>query len=52
VVAPGETASVEVRCDDRMWRTWDVGSHGWTRLSGGELLVARGLGDVRLRLPV
>ena len=38
--------------DPRMWRRWDVDAGGWAALEGGELLVARGLGDVRLRLPV
>ena len=49
-VAAGASASVDVRCDERMWRTWNTGTHSWDRLSGGELLIARGLGDVRLRL--
>ena len=47
----GATGSVTVVCDDRMWRTWNPARHAWERLTGGELLVARGLGDVRLRLP-
>jgi beta-glucosidase len=53
-VAPGETATVEVPCDARLWRRWDESSGGWNTLSdGGELLVGRGLGDVRgrARLP-
>jgi beta-glucosidase len=50
-VASGARASVTVDCDERMWRTWDVRSHSWWRLAGGELVVARGLGDVRCRLP-
>ena len=36
---------------ERMWRTWDTGTASWQSLDGGELLVARGLGDVRVRLP-
>jgi beta-glucosidase len=45
---PGETVRAEVPADPRMWRRWDTGSNGWARLSsGGQLLVARGLGDVR-----
>jgi beta-glucosidase len=52
-VSPGQTAEVTVACDPRMWRRWDTGSGGWARLDGnGELLIARGLGDVRHRLRV
>jgi beta-glucosidase len=52
-VDPGATADVAVPCDGRMWRTWDAAVGRWSRLSGaGELLVARGLGDVRARLRV
>jgi beta-glucosidase len=44
---------VTVAGDPRMWRCWDAAAACWSRLSGtGELLVARGLGDVRLRIPV
>ena len=35
---------------ERMWRTWDTATASWQTLDGGELLVARGLGDVRHRL--
>jgi beta-glucosidase len=48
-VPAGETVTVQVPCDERMWRTWDTTS-GWRMLAGGELLVARGLGDVRHRI--
>jgi beta-glucosidase len=52
-VPPGETAEVRVVCDARMWRRWDTERGAWARLDGeGELLVARGLGDVRHRLRV
>jgi beta-glucosidase len=51
-VVAGDSAEVVVRCDERMWRRWDAETAGWADLTGGELLVARGLGDVRLRLPV
>jgi beta-glucosidase len=51
-VAAGDAAEVAVRCDERMWRRWDVDAGGWAALDGGELFVARGLGDVRLRLPI
>lgn len=51
-VAPGVSAEVVVRCDPRMWRRWNSSAGRWDRLDGqGELLIARGLGDVRLRFP-
>ena len=28
-VAAGQTVTVEVQCDGRMWRTWDSGSGSW-----------------------
>jgi beta-glucosidase len=49
-VRAGETTTATVHCDRRMWRTWDTETHGWAPLGGGELVVARGLGDVRARL--
>jgi beta-glucosidase len=49
-VAAGETAEVAVACDARALRRWS--DDGWQPVGGGELLVARGLGDVRLRLPL
>lgn len=52
-VPAGESATVSVSCDRRLWRRWDPEANGWARLAdGGELLVARGLGDVRHRLPL
>ena len=50
-VMPGEERSVTVPCDARAFRLWDTDSSSWTTPSGGTLLVARGLGDVRLELP-
>jgi beta-glucosidase len=49
-VPAGETADVEVTCDPRAFRRWN--DSGWQPLVEGELLIARGLGDVRLRLPL
>ena len=44
---------VEVDLDPRMWRRWDESAGRWgTPLGAGELLVARGLGDIRARLPL
>jgi beta-glucosidase len=52
-VAGGGTAEATVACDARMWRRWDATAGRWASLDGdGELLVARGLGDVRHRLRV
>ncbi|MCP2198084.1 glycoside hydrolase family 3 protein [Lentzea flava] len=46
-VAAGETVRVEVPCSPRVQRIWQ---DGWQPLRGGELLIARGLGDVRATL--
>ena len=52
-VAAGASAAVEVPTDARLWRRWDTDAARWgTPLTGGELLVARGLGDIRSRLPL
>jgi beta-glucosidase len=52
-VSPGESARVTVQTDRRMWRSWNTSSGTWDRLSrGGELLIARGLGDIRATLPL
>lgn len=51
--APGASARVEVRTDQRMWRRWDAARSAWADLGRhGELLIARGLGDVRAVLPL
>ncbi|WP_394618160.1 glycoside hydrolase family 3 C-terminal domain-containing protein [Lentzea sp. JNUCC 0626] len=44
---PGETVRVEVPCDPRAQRRWADGWHPVT----GEVVIARGLGDVRVTLP-
>ena len=50
-VPAGATVTVHVACDDRLRRRWDEGSAQWVRLAeGGELLIARGLGDIRARI--
>jgi beta-glucosidase len=52
-VAAGASKSVEVATDARLWRRWDTEAGRWgAALTGGELLVARGLGDIRSRLPL
>jgi beta-glucosidase len=51
--AAGEKVRVEVLTDPRMWRRWDTEADGWGEpLAGGQLLVARGLGDIRATLEV
>lgn len=50
---PGTSTSVEVSTDARLWRCWDTNASQWGEpLRGGELLIARGLGDIRARLPL
>ncbi|GAA4602865.1 beta-glucosidase [Actinoplanes octamycinicus] len=49
-VAPGESARVTVATDARMWRVWNTTTGDWERASGGQLLIARGLGDIRATL--
>ncbi|WP_422934499.1 glycoside hydrolase family 3 C-terminal domain-containing protein [Sinomonas sp. P47F7] len=49
-VATGETATVTVTCDPRLFRRWDDAVGSWAPLGAGELTVARGLGDVRARV--
>lgn len=52
-VAAGGSATVEVATDGRLWRRWETASDSWSTLAaGGELLVARGLGDIKFRLPL
>lgn len=50
-VRAGETVTVLVQCDRRLLRRWDENSGTWKTLDkGGELLVARGLADIRARV--
>ena len=50
---PGASVAVEVATDPRLWRRWDTATDTWTRLSeGGQLLIARGLGDIRATIPL
>ncbi len=50
-VPAGATVDVRVVTDPRLWRRWD--GSGWASLAdGGQLLVARGLGDLRARIPL
>ncbi len=52
-VEAGAETTVQVATDARLWRRWDEDANAWGQLpSGGELLLARGLGDIRLRLPL
>ena len=50
---PGQRVTAWVRTDARMWRRWDSSAARWRPAPPcGRLLVARGLGDVRLELPL
>ncbi|MFT4295160.1 MAG: glycoside hydrolase family 3 C-terminal domain-containing protein [Micropruina sp.] len=49
---PAATTTVTIGCDERLFRAWDEGIDAWTSLHDGELLIARGLGDIRARLPM
>ena len=50
-VPAGESATVQVTTDARLWRRWDPAANGWgAPLTGGDLLIARGLGDIRAEL--
>jgi beta-glucosidase len=52
-VNPGESARVEVTTDSRLWRRWDEAANVWgDPITGGKLLLARGLGDIRAELPL
>ena len=52
-VEAGQTSRVLVTGEPRLWRTWDEAAGAWAELPvSGELLVARGLGDIRARVPV
>ncbi|GLY95256.1 glycoside hydrolase family 3 C-terminal domain-containing protein [Actinoplanes sp. NBRC 103695] len=52
-VAAGESARLVVGTDRRLWRRWDTSAGQWDTLApGGELLLARGLGDIRATLPL
>ena len=50
-VSAGESATVQVTTDARLWRRWDPAANSWgTPLSAGDRLIARRLGDIRAEL--
>lgn len=53
-LGPGESAQLNVTTDARLWRRWDTGNDAWGEPLpyDGQLLVARGLGDVRATVPL
>jgi beta-glucosidase len=52
-VRPGESTRLTVPTDARLWRKWETATGTWGTVgAGGELLLARGLGDVRVTLPL
>lgn len=50
-LSPGSEARLAVTCDPRMQVRWDVDRSQWKPVGPGTVLLARGLGDVRDRLP-
>ena len=50
-VVTGEERVITVDLDRRALRLWDESAGTWTFPDGGTLLVARGLGDIRLEIP-
>jgi beta-glucosidase len=49
--APGQSIRTHVQTDPRMWRRWDSATATWGLLEGGgQLMLARGLGDIRATL--
>ncbi len=52
-VPAGGSTRVTVATDARMWRRWDTEAGAWGSVdAGGELMLARGLGDIRATLPL
>jgi beta-glucosidase len=52
-VAPGESVRLTVATDARLWRKWDTAAGRWGSVgAGGDLLIARGLGDIRATVPL
>ena len=49
-LAAGASGVVEVLCDPRLRQRWSPDEQAWVPLGAGDLLIARGLGDVRLRV--
>jgi beta-glucosidase len=45
--AAHQSMTVEIDTDARLWRRWDTPNGTWDTLTGGQLLIARGLGDIR-----
>jgi beta-glucosidase len=53
VVAPGQTSDLEIPVDQRLQRRWSTAANSWEQLTGrGQLLVARGLGDIRATIEI
>jgi beta-glucosidase len=52
-VEPGATADLEIPADRRLARRWNTAAGRWGQLSGrGQLIVARGLGDIRATIDI
>lgn len=51
-VAAGDHSRVRILCDGFLFRRWDERPRASISVKRGELLIARGLGDIRERLPL
>lgn len=49
---PGESGTVHIDCDLRTQRIWDKAGHRWLPLAGSSIVIARGLGDPRITVPL
>jgi beta-glucosidase len=48
---PGESIRAQIHTEPRMWRRWDTATATWADIeAGGQLMLARGLGDIRATL--
>jgi beta-glucosidase len=47
-IAPGQSTRAVIHTEPRMWRRWNTAAASWDKIeAGGQLVVARGLGDIR-----
>lgn len=49
---PGHSGTVHVRCDPRMQQAWEAADNRWLPITGGSVVIGRGLGDPRITVPL